>query len=201
MNDTTQSVPRRTVAKGVAWTAPAIAVAAAAPSLAASKSDTCGGGLRESSGGSDVRVLGLLTTSNTGGKDWPLTLQTKPLFDCANAQPPYGTVGNCDEVMDTSSGPISIAFQFNTADFELSPQSQWQLAESWVNPKWTVKSVVDDGTTTTITFDYPSIAIYQAAGQIQVPINRRPGTNGSILSSTTSGCVYNEGVWNTVPTT
>lgn len=36
MSDT--SVSRRTLAKGVAWTAPAIAVAASAPSLAASSS-------------------------------------------------------------------------------------------------------------------------------------------------------------------
>lgn len=200
MSDPTSSIPRRTVAKGVAWTAPVIAVAASAPSLAASTSaDACGGGLREASGGVDPRVIGLLTTSNVGGADWPFTLQTKPLFDCAGAQPPYGTVGNCEDVTESTSGPISIAFQLNNADFELSPQSLWILGEDWVDPKWAVENVVDDGTTTTITFSYPSIDRYQSSAQIQVPVNRQPGTSGTVLSSTASGCVYNEGVWNSVP--
>lgn len=198
MNEATSSVPRRTVAKGVAWTAPVIAIAASAPSLAASTAGACGGGLRESSGGGDVRVLGALTTSNTGGAEWTSTLQTKPLYDCAGNQPPHGTVTSCEDASAPTSGPVSIAFQLNNAEFELSPQSLWILGEDWVDPKWTVESVVDNGTTT-ITFSYPSIARYQSSGQIQVPLKRQPGATGTILSATTSGCVFNEGVWNTVP--
>lgn len=196
MNDT--SVSRRTLAKGVAWTTPAIALAASAPSLAASTAESCGGGLRESSGGSDVRRLGTLTGSNVGGAEYPFTLQTKPLYDCAAGQAD-GTVTSCEDASEPTSGPVSISFRFNNSDFERSPQSRWKLAEDWVNPKWTIDSVVDDGTTTTITFSYPSIARYQSSGQIQVPMKRVPGTNGTISSSTTSGCVYNVGVWNTVP--
>ncbi len=41
MTETTLPVPRRTIAKGVAWAAPAIVVAAAAPSLAASTDGQC----------------------------------------------------------------------------------------------------------------------------------------------------------------
>ena len=177
---------RRSIALGVAWAVPAVALATAAPALASSPSSTCSSLIRESSGGGDVCTMGLWTTSNEGGAHYPTTLQTRPQYDCR-----CSPLTSCTESDPAAIYNVTVEFLIPTC-YTISPSTSWKSDNS--GTPWTAST----GTSTyngvpyqLLTVTYSSITKWQGGSQIRVPL-RACGTTINqgepILSRRSGSC-------------
>ena len=162
---------RRSIARGVAWAVPAVALAAPAPALASSPPpSTCLSLFRESSGGSYC-TMGLWTNSNTGGPDYPTTLQTKPLYDCL-----CGPLTHCTNNDPAAIYNVTVEFLIPTC-YTISPSTSWKSDNGGTPWKASIGTSTYNGVTyKLLTVTYSSISKYAAGAQIQVPLRDKCGT-------------------------
>lgn len=162
---------RRSIALGVAWAVPAVALATAAPALASSQPSTGLSLFRESSGGSSC-TMGLWTNSNLGGPDYPTTLQTKPLYDCL-----CGPLKYCTNNDPAAIYNVSVQFLIPTC-YTISPSTRWTSDNSGTPWKASIGTSTYNGVTyQLLTVTYSSISKYSAGAQIQVPLRDKCGTS------------------------
>lgn len=195
---------RRSIALGVAWAVPAVALATAAPALASSPPpSTCLSLFRESSGG-ETCTMGLWTNSNVGGTEYPTTLQTKPLYDCL-----CGPVDYCTDNDPAAIYDVSVEFLIPTC-YTISPESSWTSDNG--GTAWTAStgtSTYNGVTYQLLTVTYSSISKYQAGAQIQVPLKDNCGTSDDnqaeriysrMLGQCTEGGATSSTPWSTIRT-
>ena len=192
---------RRSIARGVAWAVPAVALATAAPALASSQPSTCLSLFRESSGGSNC-TMGLWTNSNTGGSDYPTTLQTKPLYDCL-----CGPRKSCTESDPAAIYNVTVEFLIPTC---------YTISTSWKSDNggtpWTASigtSTYNGVTYQLLTVKYDKISKYLAGAQIQVPLkdncdipndNRGQRIYSRMLGQCTQNGATSSTPWSTITT-
>lgn len=152
---------RRTVLKTVAWGTPVVALAVASPLAAASPGTWPGQGtanlFERSGGGGYGETKGLITNSNYQDNNADGVLQSKLVLDKIpgqNQEPPAGTVSGL------------ITYTITLSDGHFSDQSNWLLAADG-GAGWTV---VGTPTATSVTLTHPSIGMYQATSQFQIPL-------------------------------
>ncbi|WP_277246107.1 hypothetical protein [Micrococcus terreus] len=195
---------RRSIARGVAWAVPAVALATAAPALASSPPSTCLPLFRESSGGSSC-TMGLWTNSNTGGTaGYPTTLQTKPLYDCL-----CGPLKYCTNNDPAAIDNVSVEFLIPTC-YTISPSTSWTSDNGGTPWKASIGTSTYNGVTyQLLTVKYSSISKYQAGAQIQVPLRDNCGTADDnqaqriysrMLGQCTKGGATSSTPWSTIST-
>lgn len=129
MNDT--SVSRRTLAKGVAWTAPAIAVAAAAPSLAASSS-TVDPPTVDESRSHGTRCQGSSQEPSGYNKGYRVFLAVEP----ADAPAPVlvSVVNGSGKTQTIVGGPLPVAGRAGVYEYVVEGDS----SATWVDVTYTI---------------------------------------------------------------